>query len=75
MIYQFRGVPRRSGGQPGLVGRHRAQAHEDAGIDPDHAGQAAVVERIRTDTARCGPVIRQTRIRAERRARNVFDCF
>jgi hypothetical protein len=40
----------------------------DAGIDPDHIGKAAVVERIRSDTARRGQVIRQTRIRAKQRA-------
>jgi hypothetical protein len=47
----------------------------DAGIDPDHIGKAAVVEHIRSDTTRCGQVIRQTRIGAEQRARNAFDCF
>jgi hypothetical protein len=39
--------------------------NSDAGINPDHIGRAAFVERIRSDTACYDQVIRQTGIRVE----------
>jgi len=37
----------------------------DIGIEPGEAGQAALVERIRAETARYNTIIRETGIRVE----------